>query len=231
MMQLIPVIDLKGGLVVAARRGDRRTYAPLQTPLCPSAEPAAVAAALLGLYPFSTLYIADLDAIGGGPGQFDVIEQIHLDHPAVTLWVDNGLTRLDRLLACARPVIGSESLTNLAHWETLNATLDDPILSLDYRGDQPLGPTGLHHLPERWPRDIILMTLGRVGSGAGPDLQRLTRLRQSAPTQRLYAAGGVRNGADLLQLRDLGLAGALVSTALHQGHITAALLDDLGTAR
>ena len=91
MMQLIPVIDLKGGLVVAARRGDRRHYAPLQTPLCPSAAPVAVAAALLGLYPFTTLYIADLDAIGGGPGQWGLIEQIHRNHPVVTLWVDNGL--------------------------------------------------------------------------------------------------------------------------------------------
>ena len=127
-------------------------------------------------------------------------------------------------------MIGSESLTDLANWTTLSAGLVDPILSLDYRGDQPLGPTGLHGRPERWPRDIILMTLGRVGSGAGPDLERLTRLRHAAPSQRLFAAGGVRGPADLLQLRDLGVAGALVATALHQGHITADLLDDLAGA-
>ena len=226
-MKLIPVIDLSGGLVVAARLGDRRAYAPLQTPLCSSAAPLEVAAALLGLHPFDTLYIADLDAIGGGPGEFAVIERLRRRHPQVSLWVDNGLTDLDRLAALARPVIGSESLADLQHLAALCTALPDPILSLDYRGDQPLGPAGLHDRPGLWPRDLILMTLSRVGSAAGPDLTRLRELRRSAPDQRLYAAGGVRGPADLAQLRDLGVAGALVSTALHQGQITAAALAEL----
>jgi phosphoribosylformimino-5-aminoimidazole carboxamide ribotide isomerase len=229
-MKLIPVIDLSGGLVVAARLGDRRAYAPLRTPRCPSAAPHEVAAALLGLYPFDTLYLADLDAIGGGPGQFAVIERLRRRHPQVGLWVDNGLTDLDRLTALARPVIGSESLADLERLAVLRATLTDPILSLDYQGDQPLGPAGLHDQPGLWPRDLILMTLSRVGSAAGPDLERLTELRRRAPDQRLYAAGGVRGPADLERLRDLGVAGALVSTALHQGQITAASLTELAVS-
>ena len=230
-MKLIPVIDLKGGLVVAARGGDRHAYAPIQSPLCPSAEPLPVAAAILKLYPFDTLYIADLDAIGGGPGQLELIEQIHRAHPGVELWADNGLTQLQRLAAVARPVIGSESLADLEHWAVLRSALSAPILSLDYRGHQPMGPTELHERPELWPREVILMTLGRVGSEAGPDLERLTALRQSAPTHRLYAAGGVRGPADLRQLRDLGVVGALVSTALHRGRFTPDVLDDLANAK
>ncbi len=230
-MKLIPVIDLKGGLVVAARRGDRHAYAPIQSPLCPSAEPLPVAAALLELYPFDTLYIADLDAIGGGPSQLELIEQVHRAHPSVELWADNGLTQLQHLAAVARPVIGSESLADLEHWAALRATLAAPILSLDYRGNQPQGPTELHERPELWPREVILMTLGRVGSGAGPDLERLTALRQSAPAHRLYAAGGVRGPADLRQLRDLGVVGALVSTALHLGRFTPDVLDDLANVK
>ena len=38
---------------------------------------------------------------------------------------------------------------------------------------------------------------------------------------RLYAAGGVRNVNDCLQLKNLGLSGALIATALHNGEITA----------
>ena len=39
---MIPVIDIRGGIVVHARRGRREEYAPLQ----PTADPMAVATAL-----------------------------------------------------------------------------------------------------------------------------------------------------------------------------------------
>ncbi len=226
-MKLIPVIDLKGGLVVAARLGDRGTYAPIRSPLCSSAAPQAVVAALLELHPFTTVYIADLDAIGGGPGHLAILDDLQRRHPGLALWIDNGLSDLARVTGFARPVIGSESLADLGHFTALRATLTDPILSLDYRGDQPLGPPGLHDRPDLWPLEVILMTLSRVGSGAGPDLARLAGLRRSAPALRVYAAGGVRGPGDLNRLRDLGIAGALVSTALHQGQLTAQFLGDL----
>ena len=66
------------------------------------------------------------------------------------------------------------------------------------------------------------MTLGRVGSGAGPDLDRLAAIRARAGARRLYAAGGVRDKADLAALKDAGAAGVLVASALHDGKISAA---------
>ena len=66
-MQIVPVLDLKGGVVVHARRGQRAEYAPLQSPLVDGSEPVAVARALCALCRTSTLYVADLDALAGGP--------------------------------------------------------------------------------------------------------------------------------------------------------------------
>ena len=218
-MNLVPVIDLKGGQAVAARLGNRRDYAPLRSPLCPSAEPAAVAAALLRLHPFSTLYLADLDSIEGDEGQWEAIESICRLRPGLELWVDNGLRDLPRLARLARPVLGSESLAHLDQLADLMARLPSPILSLDYRAEGLVGPAGLDRRPDLWPTNVVAMTLLRVGSDQGPDLERLAWLRQAAPDRRIYAAGGVRDGADLLALRALGIAGALVSTALHQGRI------------
>ena len=40
--------------------------------------------------------------------------------------------------------------------------------------------------------------------------------------RRLYAAGGVRGLADLTGLAQVGAAGALVATALHDGSLSAA---------
>ena len=76
--------------------------------------------------------------------------------------------------------------------------------------------------PGGWPRDVIVMTLARVGSGAGPDLARLSEIQAKAPQRSIYAAGGVRDVADLAALSKLGVAGALVATSLHDGRLTGA---------
>jgi phosphoribosylformimino-5-aminoimidazole carboxamide ribotide isomerase len=62
-VKLIPVVDLLNGEVVHARKGQRSHYLPLQSSLCQGTQPETVVGALLDLYPFRTLYIADLDAI------------------------------------------------------------------------------------------------------------------------------------------------------------------------
>jgi uncharacterized protein related to proFAR isomerase len=62
---IIPVLDLKHGKVVRARAGDRANYQPIVTPLSPTSEAADVLRGLMALAPFSTVYIADLDAITG----------------------------------------------------------------------------------------------------------------------------------------------------------------------
>ena len=65
-MEVIPVIDLKDGIVVHARMGMRSAYAPIETPLSPY-EPSQPTSreGLLSIFPFKTFYVADLDAIEG----------------------------------------------------------------------------------------------------------------------------------------------------------------------
>ena len=64
------------------------------------------------------------------------------------------------------------------------------------------------------------MTLGRVGSGAGPDLDRLAAIRNVAAGRQIYAAGGVRDSCDLVALKRAGMSGALVATSLHEGSVS-----------
>jgi phosphoribosylformimino-5-aminoimidazole carboxamide ribotide isomerase len=218
-MKLIPVIDLKGGEVVAARLGERNAYAPLVSPLCASSRLDAVAAALLALHPFETLYIADLDAIARTGSHLDLIRSLKSAYPALELWLDTGLAGLEALPAGARPVIGSESLASLDELVALARRLASPLLSLDFRGDGLVGPAGLEHRYGLWSEEVILMTLTRVGSNAGPDFTLIERLRSVSPRKRLFAAGGVRDLEDLKRLRKIGAAGALVATALHQRRI------------
>ncbi|HKI13991.1 MAG TPA: HisA/HisF-related TIM barrel protein, partial [Roseiarcus sp.] len=98
-------------------------------------------------------------------------------------------------------------------------------LSLDFRGDAFQGPEEILTEPKLWPRQIIVMSLARVGAGVGPDLARLAAIRAIAGGREIYAAGGVRDAADLRALNAAGVAGALIATALHERRIVRADLE------
>jgi phosphoribosylformimino-5-aminoimidazole carboxamide ribotide isomerase len=227
-MNIIPVLDLRGGVVVRAQMGERHHYQPIVSPLSSTSDPVDVMRGLLAVHPFTTVYIADLDAIEGTGGNEPVIHCLRAEFPALALWVDNGVgdaaaaTRwLDAGLGDL--VIGSESqkdMVLLRHLADRDGTGHNRIvLSLDFRGDAFQGPPALLDAAAAWPRRLIVMTLARVGSGAGPDLDRLRAIRDAAPGREIYAAGGVRDRADLMALRSAGIAGALVATSLHDGRL------------
>ena len=221
-MEIIPVIDLRKGLVVRARMGQRDQYRPIETPLSPTSHPADVVRGLMSVFPFRTLYVADLDAIERTGENDAVLGQLRAAFPRLAFWVDNGLAEADAArLDDGHLVLGSEAQRDAALVASLK---HDPrvILSLDFRGDRFIGPPALLDTPDLWPQRVIVMTLARVGSGAGPDIERLSQIRNCAGDRRIYAAGGVRNSDDLMALRHAGIAGALVASALHDGTLTAA---------
>ncbi len=225
-MEVIPVIDLKAGQVVHARQGQREAYRPIATPLSASSAPLDVVAGLMGLHAFRSLYVADLDAIAGEGDHAPALAEIAAAWPGLDLWVDRGIgdvaaarAWLDRGLGSL--VLGSESQRDMATVHALagNARV---LLSLDFRGEAFQGPAALLADPSLWPARVIVMTLARVGAGAGPDLARVRDIVRQAGGRSVYAAGGVRDAHDLRALAEAGAAGVLVATALHAGTIGAA---------
>jgi phosphoribosylformimino-5-aminoimidazole carboxamide ribotide isomerase len=223
-MDIIPVIDLKGGHVVRARAGAREHYAPIETPLAPTSQPRDIVAGFRALHPFRKIYIADLDAITGVGDHAAMIGELEGVFPEVEFWIDSGIsteTQAANWLNHHRGalVIGSESLGDSATSPRLK---DESrcLLSLDFRGDDFQGPPDLANNTSLWPDRIIVMTLAKVGTGSGPDFVRLGEIQSRASDREIYAAGGVRNGDDLRALAKAGIAGALVATALHDGKIT-----------
>ena len=89
-MKIIPVLDLQRGQVVRARFGLRSEYRPIETPLSPSSDPVDVAGGLLRLYPFQTMYVADLDAIERVGENNSSLLRLRTSFPDLALWVDNG---------------------------------------------------------------------------------------------------------------------------------------------
>lgn len=236
-MELIPVIDILRGRAVRARRGERAAYQPLQSALCPSSDCFAAVAAFLEVHPFTALYIADLDAIQGRGDNAALIEKLHLGYPQLALWVDAGIADLPtyskwQASGIGHAVIGSESdpAPELVLQLCNEGVTPFPLLSLDFRETGFVGSPQLLDMPQHWPRHVIAMTLARVGSGLGPDFARLEALRRCTPRTQLYAAGGVRDAADLHRLKALGVSGALLASALHDRTISAADVRALANA-
>ncbi len=224
---LIPVIDLKGGMVVHAREGRREEYRPVRSRLSPSAEPSKIVKALLELHPFRTLYVADLDAIQRRGDNLESIRSIHQHNPGLEIWADAGIvdeTALEHWLdaSVGRPVIGSESLLDAAFLSVVRERCMDPapVLSLDYQGNDFMGPPALLTHPELyWPQRVLAMNLQRVGSDKGPDLALIVALAKRVTGCQVFAAGGIRCVEDLRQVQSVGAAGVLLASALHDGRI------------
>ena len=237
-MKIIPVIDILGGVAVHAVKGRRSEYQPLKSVLCASANPLDVALAfkMLG---FSELYIADLDAIMIGRPNFSVLKQI-ADTTGLRLMVDAGvadLERAEKLLKsnAAKIIIGTETLSRLSFVREAVEFLgkERVVVSLDLKGDEVVSgfelgrfSSSLDLLREFQGMDveqIIVLDLARVGSSEGVNKPFLTAALRNRRV-KVFVGGGVRDIEDLLELRNVGVFGVLVATALHSGKITLAEL-------
>jgi phosphoribosylformimino-5-aminoimidazole carboxamide ribotide isomerase len=225
-LEVIPVVDLIGGVVVRARMGERDAYRPITTPLSPTSDPVDVVRGLLSVHPFSTLYVADVDAIRRKADNTSALRRIRTAFPALRLWIDNGAAEeaaLESVLNAGLgvPVIGSESQSDSALIEA-HRDSQDIVLSLDFRDESFQGPAEILNNSQLWPKRIIVMTLARVGSAAGPEMARISAVQSLAGARKIYAAGGVRDAADVAALKSAGVAGVLVASALHDRRLIGA---------
>ena len=229
-MQIIPVIDLMGNQVVHAKHGLRDQYQPIKSQLSSSSEPLAIVEALLKLYPFELLYIADIDAILDKGSHIEVIESINQAFPQLHLWLDSGIRQVNaRALYMGKnikAIVGSENIENLQDYRAISyACHSQHILSLDFNHAGAMGIPELHQTAHYWPDEVICMTLAKIGSGQGFDIEQLKQLQAMNSLRRIpsvmYAAGGLWDIDDALRLEEFGIKGVLVASALHQGQLSA----------
>ena len=99
-MQIIPVLDVAGGIAVHAQAGDRSRYAPLTSDLVPHhpGDPVALLRAFHSTLGVHECYVADLDAIQGGALQRSLLRQLAEFHTgfAGALMVDAGTNQPGR---------------------------------------------------------------------------------------------------------------------------------------
>jgi phosphoribosylformimino-5-aminoimidazole carboxamide ribotide isomerase len=241
-MKIIPVLDVLNGVAVHAVRGRRKEYQPLKSALCASADPVDVAAAFKA-FGFNELYLADLDAIMGGQPSFSIYKKI-ADTTGIKLMVDAGVTDLKKAEAVlysgvSKVIIGTETLQSIDFVSEAVESFgtEKVMVSLDMMNGKIIGcfelcrlaePTlFLHELKARGVTQIIVLDLAKVGSGEGINMAFLQDVVRNIIV-KLFVGGGVRDVKDLIALKELGVCGALVATALHSRRISPEKLKQAG---
>jgi phosphoribosylformimino-5-aminoimidazole carboxamide ribotide isomerase len=238
-MRVVGVIDLKDGTAVHAVRGERERYRPAHSVVGGGdGDALSLARGFRSVLGLEELYVADLDAITGAGDNRAVIAALARE---ARVLVDAGVSEPRRAhglldLGAHRVVVGTETLLGRDALEALLG-VGRLVLSIDLHDGCLLSPDpwlrglsaldAVNRLYHEALRELIVLDLARVGSGAGVDFGLIAELHAAFPDIELLAGGGVRDAADLRALADAGAAGALVATALHTGVIGARELAEL----
>ena len=228
--ELLPAVDLRAGRVVRLQQGDftRETVF--------GDNPVTVAERFVD-DGAAWLHVVDLDgARAGEPVQLGTMALIAASvRERAAVEAAGGLrsaAAVDAALAVGarRVVLGTAALRDPELVRSVVAAhgSDAIAVALDVRGDRAVGDAwrsgadGLSpdrliaSLSERGVSTFEVTAIDRDGLQQGPDLEllgRLTKLRIG----RVIASGGIRNIEDVLAVRDLGCAGAIVGRALYEG--------------
>ncbi len=240
-MFVLPVMDLKQGLVVAGRAGQRATYQPLQSVLAADARPATVAAAYVQQLALQQVYVADLDAIGGA--EPDGNSYARIAEQDLQLWIDAGTATPEQAsaLACwsqgALPVqviVGLEVLSSRSSLRGILQVVEPrrTVVSLDLLDGRPWTRVDAWQgrAPQEVARDLlslgvrrmILLDVARVGTGSGTGTLELLREVRALDAQlQLICGGGICSLEQIDELGQAGCDGVLLGSALHSGLIGA----------
>ena len=242
---VIPAIDLHGGLVVRLRQGDftrATTY---------SDDPVAVARQYVDAGA-KWLHVVDLDgARDGRPAHGDVLSRIvaavgERAGVEVAGGLRTGTAVRDALgRGATRVVLGTAALASprLARELVALHGADRLAVSIDVRDGLALGQgwvggspgvpmaEALDRLAVAGVRWFEVTAIDRDGTLGGPDLELLRAAIASAGDVRIIASGGIRSIDDLEATRDAGCAGAIIGRALHEGSLDLAAAVEAFAAR
>lgn len=244
-MKIYPVLDLLDGVVVRGVAGRRGEYRPIESRLVATADPLDVARGFRDKLGLDELYVADLDAILHGRANTGVFRALVAD--GFRILVDRGLT--DQRHAqetfddgATSVIAGLETCPSPELLQSLCERFGSEriIFSLDLKAGRPLGEPGSWDTDDPFSiamqavnagiRRMIVLDLAQVGVGQGVQTLALCeQLRRHRRDLELITGGGVRGVQDLRQLHAEQIDGVLVASALHDGRIGRAEVEEFRT--
>jgi phosphoribosylformimino-5-aminoimidazole carboxamide ribotide isomerase len=232
-MKIIPAIDLRGGHCVRLRQGDFGAETVYSDDPVKVSESWRQQGALW-------LHVVDLDgARSGAPVHTATIRDI-CRAATVPVQVGGGMRTLEAVestlaAGARRVVLGTAALEDPAMLnEALRLWPDRIAESLDARDGlltthgwltetSRQATTAADALASAGVRCIIYTDIARDGTLGGPNFAAIRAIQQVVGEDvEVLASGGVGSLADLLQLRELGVAGVIIGKALYTGGVSLA---------
>ena len=226
-MDLYPAIDIRSDRVVRLSQGEATRQTVYGT------DPAAVAEGFAD-QGARWIHVVDLDrAFGQGDNEESVRRVLKRTRGRVRIQVGGGYRSLDRVrrgveLGVDRVVIGTAAATDPAFLAAVAADVPSGRLAVavDARGGRVAvrGWTETSGLAaaelasralESGISTLVYTDIARDGMLEGPDIEGALALKRQGA--QVIASGGVSSLADLRQIADAGLAGAIVGRALYEG--------------
>ncbi len=220
MVEIIPVLDIRGGVAVAGKSGNREEYRPLETVFAGGSDPAAIASAL----PYPRLYVADLDGIVTGRPDIGTLKSLsQLKDLMVDLGVRDAYDlQLFSDLSCDI-VLGTETVSEMrVITEAIRRFgVGRIIVSLDIKMGAVLSDFLQHHPQNAYDmlsavgvRRVIFLDISMVGTGKS-DYRFIKNLNKAG---EIILGGGI-TAEDFGWLKRAPVDGVLVGTALHRGEL------------
>jgi phosphoribosylformimino-5-aminoimidazole carboxamide ribotide isomerase len=230
--RLIFVMDLLDGMVVHAKRGEREKYVPIHrfSSIVTSSDPARVLEAIKP----KEVYIADLNRLMNTGNNRPILKDLRTRNMDLRIMLDYGVKGMEDLKEAVdaemadKFVLGTETIAfELLEEASKSDIITDICISLDLFNNEVLtsdtrmniDPLRLLKELNKFPvRDVIVLELNRVGTKSGIDFEFLARAVELSEHD-ILCGGGVRNCDDLYKMAEIGVKGALVATAVHDGGI------------
>lgn len=224
-------MDLLNGKVVHGVGGEREKYEPVESSLADSSDPLDVAMAFqnLGL---KELYVADLNAISFNGHNLDSIGDL-ISSTQLKVMIDGGFRRgreaeeyIDK--GASKIVFATETLKSFNEMYEMKDRYEVPLtasIDLDEREVIAKSREMLLPFPEivqkfsdEGATEILILSLNRVGTSEGPAKEIIKEALEWTELP-LLVGGGTKKIDDICQLKELGVSGVLIATALHEGTI------------
>ncbi|MGA3359428.1 MAG: HisA/HisF-related TIM barrel protein [Halobacteriota archaeon] len=219
-MEIIFAMDIRGGVVVKGYKGDRERYEPIErhSKICKTSDPLDV----IDIIKPRRTYIADLDRILGTGNNSLIIKRLGT---LTSTLIDIGIRRLDDVREAERisdtAIIGTEtgSLDVIRAAQSMRVAVSLDVKDGSVMSPDPALSGNPLQVVERMNlykiRELLVLNINLVGTKQGVDFDFIERVIDVSG-HPIVVAGGIKNTEELDKLEDLGAAGVVLSTAIHE---------------
>jgi phosphoribosylformimino-5-aminoimidazole carboxamide ribotide isomerase len=221
VFRLILALDILDGMVVHAVKGERDRYTPIHTfsSIVKSSDPSTLIQQVMP----KEAYIADINRLTGRGDNRAHIKKISKFCRTMLDWGVRDSRDVKTALKIADNVIlGTET----SSFELIEIHSNFKMnVSIDIKNGSVLSPENLRD-PLKLVRrlndydigDLIILEMDRIGTKSGVDTEFISGVVDLSDHD-IILGGGVRSCDGIDELKRIGVKGAIISTAVHDGSI------------